>query len=124
MGVTDGEKVMIEVTGEVRAALARIRHLYYEKGCFGRALQMDCLLLDNFKPKNQAFLKPSKEEMQKQEFAERSHEEAKDYLTARSHVTNEDMAILSTKHILQGLSGYEQAIFSIIRDEIPKYLET
>lgn len=101
---------MILVTGEVRAALARIRHLCYEKKAFGRALQIDCVLLENSKPTEQAAFK-------------RSFEDAKDYLAARSHVTNEDIAILSTVSILHGLNGYEQTLFSVLKKEVTEYLK-
>lgn len=101
---------MILVTGEVRAALVRIRHLCYEKKAFRRALQIDLVLLENSKPTEQAAFR-------------RSYEDAKDYLEARSHVTNEDIAILSTASILQGLDGYEQTLFSILKKEVTEYLE-
>ena len=102
---------MFKMTGEVRAALVRIRHLCHSKGSVGRSLQIDCVIMENLSPKDlDAF--------------EESHETAKTYLEVRPYATTEDLAVLSTKSFSRNLNGFEQMLFSALRNEVPALLET
>ena len=102
---------MIKMTGEVRAALVRIRHLCHSKGAAGRALQIDGVIMENLYPKDlDAF--------------EQSHNDAKSYLEVRPNATGEDLAVLSTKSFSKNLNGFEQMLFSALRNEVPAFLET